>query len=184
MAIDFDDDVDDKTYEARHKATYESDESHESHEEANLEDEPKASTYARVLGEQSVTATEIGPDRIQYTVHPGLLAHHSEYFKRALNGSWIEAEERLIKLEDVDCETFKIFLEWLYTGRYPKDDFFCRPKLFTCVDVQLTRVKTCEFGDRFQITEFKNASEAALIESLYGKMPMYKAVIYAFEHLP
>jgi hypothetical protein len=39
MAIDFDDDVDDKTYEARHKATYESDESHESHEEANLEDE-------------------------------------------------------------------------------------------------------------------------------------------------
>ncbi|KAG9199636.1 hypothetical protein G6514_008297 [Epicoccum nigrum] len=69
-------------------------------------DQPKAPTYSTLLYDKAITI-EIGPDRIQYTVHPGLLAHRSEYFKRALNGSWIEAEERLIKLEDVDCETCK-----------------------------------------------------------------------------
>jgi hypothetical protein len=49
----------------------------------------------------------VGPGRTQYSVHPGLLAQHSEYFKRALYGPWKEAEERVIKLDDVDCQTCK-----------------------------------------------------------------------------
>jgi hypothetical protein len=41
-----------------------------------------------------------------------------------------------------------------------------------------------EFGNRFQITDFKNALEVALIDSLIDEaMPMYEAIIYAFEHL-
>lgn len=54
-----------------------------------------------------IVKVEVGPDRIQYSVHPSLLTYHSEYFRRALNGSWKEAEDRIIKLDDVDCRTCK-----------------------------------------------------------------------------
>lgn len=43
-------------------------------------------------------------EQTEYKVHKLLLAQHSEYFKRALNGSWRESEEGRIPLEDVDRE--------------------------------------------------------------------------------
>jgi multisubunit Na+/H+ antiporter MnhE subunit len=44
---------------------------------------------------------EIGPDRKRYYVHRALLVHHSEYFAKALQGSWKEAQEGVITLEDI-----------------------------------------------------------------------------------
>jgi hypothetical protein len=58
------------------------------------------------MREKTVTI-EVGHEKTQYFVHPSILAYHSEYFKRALNGPWKEADERLIKLDDVECETCK-----------------------------------------------------------------------------
>lgn len=52
-----------------------------------------------------VIKIEVGPYGNQYTVHPGLLVQHSEYFKRTLNGPWKESRERVIKLDDVKCDT-------------------------------------------------------------------------------
>lgn len=57
------------------------------------------------LMRDDVVRLEIGPDLVEYFVHPGLLIHHSDYFKRALNGDWKEAAEKGIKLDDVDCKT-------------------------------------------------------------------------------
>ena len=59
----------------------------------------------RMLLRENVLKIEIGPDHIKYFVHPCLLSHHLEYFKRALNGSWKEAEECTTKLDDVDYDT-------------------------------------------------------------------------------
>ena len=53
---------------------------------------------------------EIGRERVKYYVHGPLLAQHSEYFKGALNGSWKEAQEGVVSLEDVDCETCRLNL--------------------------------------------------------------------------
>ncbi|KAF2998150.1 hypothetical protein E8E13_002140 [Curvularia kusanoi] len=134
---------------------------------------------------------EAGLNHTQYSVHPSLLAKHSEYFKRALNGPWNEAESRVIKLDDVDCETFDIFIGWLYTSCFPAQNVF---SLATDDDTvsqgaqnlatQLVLVKACEFGDRFQATEFMHVSESALVDCFIFSMPRYKAVIYAFKHLP
>jgi hypothetical protein len=54
-----------------------------------------------------VVVVEIGAERKKYHVHKALLVHHSEYFAKALNGSWKEAGEGVVKLEDVEpavCE--------------------------------------------------------------------------------
>lgn len=43
-----------------------------------------------------------------------LLHEHSEYFKRALNGSWKEAEDKVVCLDDVDCGSCE------YTAKFHK----------------------------------------------------------------
>jgi len=47
----------------------------------------------RTLLRGDVVKIKVGPDLVEYFVHPELLSHHSKYFKRALNGSWKEAED-------------------------------------------------------------------------------------------
>lgn len=57
----------------------------------------------RATVRDGVVAVEVGPERVRHFVHKALLEEHSEYFKRALNGSWKEAEDRVVCLDNVDC---------------------------------------------------------------------------------
>jgi hypothetical protein len=54
-----------------------------------------------VLGEGIVTI-EIGAHRKRYCVHKALLMHHSEHFRKALQGPWKEAREGVVTLEDIE----------------------------------------------------------------------------------
>lgn len=45
---------------------------------------------------------EIGPQKKNYYIHKALLMQHSEYFRKALQGPWKEAEEGVVRLDDVD----------------------------------------------------------------------------------
>ena len=47
----------------------------------------------------------VGPKQTEYRILKALLVQHSEYFKRALNGPWKEAEDGAVKLEDVADRT-------------------------------------------------------------------------------
>jgi hypothetical protein len=62
------------------------------------------STAAR---ESALVTVDIGEAKTRYTVHRTLLAEHSDYFRKALSGPWKEAEEGIVTLEDVDCQTCK-----------------------------------------------------------------------------
>jgi hypothetical protein len=51
---------------------------------------------------------EVGDvDPEKYYVHRALLVHHSEYFRKALQGPWREAEEGVVRLKDVDYKACK-----------------------------------------------------------------------------
>ncbi|KAF2100947.1 hypothetical protein NA57DRAFT_74544 [Rhizodiscina lignyota] len=52
-----------------------------------------------------------------YYAHKAFLCSVSAYFANAFNGSFVEAEEKLIKLPTVAVTTFENFLEWLYTRK-------------------------------------------------------------------
>jgi hypothetical protein len=43
----------------------------------------------------------------KFYIHRSLLVEHSEYFQKAFNGPWKEAQEGVVTLEDVDCNTCK-----------------------------------------------------------------------------
>ena len=42
------------------------------------------------------------PKGTEYKVHKELLASASKYFHNALTGPWVEAEERIVRIKDVD----------------------------------------------------------------------------------
>lgn len=54
-----------------------------------------------------------------FTVHQSFLTVRSEYFKRAMNGNWEESETRTVTLSHESPEVFMLYLNHIYTGRFP-----------------------------------------------------------------
>ncbi|KAL9631441.1 MAG: hypothetical protein Q9164_005892 [Protoblastenia rupestris] len=64
---------------------------------------------------------KIGPRKVAFEIHKGLLCHQSGYFNGALTGSFREALDGEVLLEDEEPELFQLFNEWIYSGRIPQD---------------------------------------------------------------
>ena len=70
------------------------------------------------MGNESVIIY-VGPERKRYLIHKDLLTTQSEFFDRALNGNFKEAEQNLIYLEEESPAAFDLLVGWLYEGRIP-----------------------------------------------------------------
>ncbi|KAJ8112973.1 hypothetical protein OPT61_g4788 [Boeremia exigua] len=145
------------------------------------------------LVRQGVVTVEVGPDRIKYFVHRTLLEQHSEYFKKALNGPWKEAEDRTVRLEDVDCGAFGVFVDWLYTRKLPAklhewvaEEYQHDQHVRWHAGVQVAMVKSCAFANRMLSPVLQHAIELEIIDHfvVHNNKPYYEAVILAFNSLP
>ena len=63
--------------------------------------------HSTAVRESVLAVIKVGADKTKYIVHRSLLMKHSEYFRKALTGSWKEAQEGVVTLEDVDCDACK-----------------------------------------------------------------------------
>lgn len=70
------------------------------------------------MGNESVIIY-VGPERKRYLIHKDLLTKQSEFFDKALNGKFKEAEENSIYLEEESPAAFDLLVGWLYQGRIP-----------------------------------------------------------------
>ncbi|KAI2485654.1 BTB domain containing protein [Pyrenophora tritici-repentis] len=143
----------------------------------------RASTAAR---SSALVIVEVGAEKTKYTVHRSFLTEHSEYFRKALTGSWKEAQEGVVTLEDVDCDGFNIFVDWMYTRKLPRipvkhDDSDDSDDLG---DSNISMLKALVPGDRILALNFHRAVRDAIIEDLIVNCPWYKAIIYGFANLP
>lgn len=73
-----------------------------------IEQERITDTLSSSVFGAKVATIEVGPHRKKYYIHEALLAHYSEYFRKALRGPWKEAEEGVVRLEDVDHRACKL----------------------------------------------------------------------------
>ncbi|KAI4932816.1 hypothetical protein J4E85_003216 [Alternaria conjuncta] len=128
---------------------------------------------------------EVGDTKTKYHIHRSLLIEHSDYFKKALNGPWKEAQEGVVKLEDVECSTFSVFIDWVYTQRLPKKNAaWCdKNEAIETGKAQLAQVKALVFGDRILSPMFYKAVRDSLIEHIISNGAFYRAVIHGFAHL-
>jgi hypothetical protein len=58
----------------------------------------------------------MGDNTETFNVHTALLTARSEFFKKALNGAWKEAEDKVFKLPEDDPANFATYVHHLYTG--------------------------------------------------------------------
>jgi hypothetical protein len=63
-----------------------------------------------------VARIEVGPDREPFTIHVELLCFRSPFFRKALKGSFQEAQTRVMPMPDDDVDAFSRFELWLYSG--------------------------------------------------------------------
>ncbi|KAH8644477.1 hypothetical protein IG631_01941 [Alternaria alternata] len=54
-----------------------------------------------------------------FIAHESFLTSRSEFFRRAMNGNWKEAETRIVNLPDDTAKTFACYLNYVYTGQLP-----------------------------------------------------------------
>lgn len=139
-----------------------------------------------------VTVT-VGPEKKQYKIYKDLICYHSEYFRKAFNGPWKEAEEGVV-LDDVEVGVFNIFVDWLYTQTIPRqtEEWARISGMIDPTDkhagwkVDLHRLKACVFGDRFFAPNFHDAVHNLFVDELVAQKggAWYEYVIFAFTNLP
>jgi hypothetical protein len=71
------------------------------------------------------------PKGTEYKVHKELLASASIYFHNALHGPWVEAEERIMRTEDVDDDAC-MFALILLLGVLATNRFQSTPSWLGC----------------------------------------------------
>ncbi|CBX98816.1 hypothetical protein LEMA_P080550.1 [Plenodomus lingam JN3] len=70
------------------------------------------------LGAEVITVqVEREPDYTKFTIHETLIRKSSLFFEAALGRKWREAEDRIVKLPTLEAGDFRVYIQWLYTGR-------------------------------------------------------------------
>jgi hypothetical protein len=58
------------------------------------------------------------PEHKDFIAHESFLTSRSEFFRRAMNGNWKEAETRIVTLPDDDHRIFDLYMNLVYTGQF------------------------------------------------------------------
>jgi hypothetical protein len=130
-------------------------------------------------------------------IHESLLTTYSDFFRAALTGGFVEAEEKMVKLEEDRSQTFVFFVHWLYHQRLPDRsngdaDEIVKPWSFETDaakedDATKTRnlIQLRIFSDRYSVPQLARDTLDELFYLMRGniKYPSTWALRHAFEHL-
>ncbi|KAF2998171.1 hypothetical protein E8E13_003250 [Curvularia kusanoi] len=120
-----------------------------------------------------------GPSHESFRVHKELLIEHSEFFKDAFKEPGEEAEEDLVRLQDIEPDIFHIFLYWMYFQELPGQS------VENIAQFQMARVKAHIFGDRFIAHGFLKVVRYDFVDVMFeGQMLYCNTVIYGWNNLP
>ena len=61
----------------------------------------------------------VGEQQKAFTVHEGLICARSKFFRNALNGKWLESDEKTVRLLDEEPDDFEGYLTLLYLKECP-----------------------------------------------------------------
>lgn len=101
-----------------------------------------------------------------YTIHRNLFTARSMFFRKALSGSWVEAENRVVRLNDSDIEVFETYVHLVY-----HNELTCVPDLPSdlerTVATQSNLAKLYVLCEMLQDVRAKNCIVQALMCSIY-----------------
>ena len=122
-----------------------------------------------------------------FRIQKALLCSASQYFVKALQGSFKESDEHALRLPGCDADTFRLFLYWLCHGRLPEDmkdkgppgdheerDMFCRRR-------QELFIRLWCFADAYLLPKIQNEAMRAFLDHLRSSRVRIESVRLAFE---
>ncbi|KEQ60688.1 uncharacterized protein M437DRAFT_53902 [Aureobasidium melanogenum CBS 110374] len=155
-----------------------------------------------------MVTVRVGSGRQEFCIHKKILCSNSTYFDKALSGQFVEAQTRVVELEDIHPLLFKIFVAWLYSGRLTyessdpstssheeedeKDDGDKKDEL---ADFQEEDSRTWSYliltglfilGDRLDAPRLKRSILDTIVKKINQtrKVPFGTVVIYAYANTP
>ena len=75
-----------------------------------------AQYYDRLITGPSIDIF-VGPDEVHFSVPRGLLYYHSRFAERAIEGFFLEAQEKILRLPEDDPDVFFWLVQWMLQGR-------------------------------------------------------------------
>jgi hypothetical protein len=114
--------------------------------------------------------------------------HYSDYFNKALSGTWKEAKEGVVSLDDIEPAVFNLFVEWLYTQQVPSSySDFCLIGGGKIKFLKLWEIELYVFADRFAVSALRTAMNRQIVKEANPAKRLlwhFAHVIYAFDNLP
>lgn len=102
----------------------------------------------------------VGPKRVKFGVHKGILIRRSAFFRTALTGTFKEATEGTVTLQEDNPKVFGVFVSWLYTGKLENTvDEIPTP----CGSNRLAELYI--FADRYDVPILRNDAIDALVKN-------------------
>lgn len=103
---------------------------------------------------RSIVTVYVSPEKYPFYLHKGRLCQQSSYFEKAFQGPFKEAESGSVWLEEDGVDEFKLFEQWLYSGRFSYSK--------TSDDPSLLLVKVFCFAEKRGIPTLQNATLDAI----------------------
>ncbi|KAG9524966.1 hypothetical protein KCV07_g1424, partial [Aureobasidium melanogenum] len=105
---------------------------------------------------QGIVTVEIGTEKKAFHIHKDLLTYYSDYFRGALNGSFVEATKGKISLVDERVDTFDVVNQFVYTRQLSDEaDHDLNWELL---------IRVWIFGDKYLMPCLQNRAMNALIQ--------------------
>ncbi|CAO2658681.1 Nn.00g064040.m01.CDS01 [Neocucurbitaria sp. VM-36] len=152
---------------------------------------PRMSALTRA---DDLTTVKIGPEHTTYHIHKALLVHYSDYFRKALDPSWKEGQDRKVVIDDLEPESFDVFVDWLYRGglAWDNSNWSNTTKggtLGRAIDAKpsnlcLVQVKCYVMADRLGAFKLQRVINNQFVAQFILQPPWYGTIIYAFNNIP
>ena len=141
-------------------------------------DESFSLSYGNVI---TVTAgEECEEDAEVFTVHADVITKSSSFFEKARNDSSKEAQEDGVRLPEIEADTFRSYLHWIYSGNVVIEVEGANTEALRTKAEKLVKLYTCAemLGDM----RLRNAVIDALLErrGQYKAIPNPDAVSHAY----
>lgn len=116
----------------------------------------------------AVVLVLVGKEEQKSYIHENLLTSNSDFFKKALTKDWKEGQERIVTMPEIEVDIFKIWMQWLYTGKMfltKEDDIYTTPE--GILSWEWARWEGCyNLADFLQDHDFKDACIDVAVEAM------------------
>ena len=108
----------------------------------------------------------VGEEEKRFIIHQDAACAKSKFFKAACSTRWLEGQEKIVRLRDVDPTVFQAYSRWVYSGELPTP---------ICIDSSNVRDKSAEkallielliLGDRLDDIDMRNQAKPMLLDSM------------------